>query len=159
MDRMPKTIEVQNERGLQDLAANLAGLLQHQSIKTMIIFLRGDLGAGKTTFAKGFMKAMGFQGLVKSPTYTLVEMYEIGDLTIYHMDWYRLQDETALEEMGILAHLQEEAIILIEWPLTGISQMPIPDWIIELEIVPLGRNILIHAMSEKGHAALLEMDS
>ena len=159
MDRTPKTKAVQNEHELQDLAANLAVLLQTQGIKTLIIFLKGDLGAGKTTFAKGFMKAMGFQGLVKSPTYTLVEAYEIGDLTIYHMDWYRLQDETALEEMGILAHLQEEAIILIEWPLNGISQMPRPDWVIELEIVPRGRNILIHAMSEKGHAVLLEMDS
>lgn len=155
---MNKAIHVLNEAALKELAAQLARSLLSHDIKTIIIFLKGDLGAGKTTFAKGFLQAMGFEGLVKSPTYTLVESYEVQGQTIYHMDWYRLQDEMALDEMGILAHLQEEAIILIEWPLEKGFQIPKPDWRIEIITEPLGRNVLIHAMSEKGYAALPQMD-
>lgn len=155
---MNKAIYVENELVLKKVAAQLAKSLMAHDVQTMIIFLKGDLGAGKTTFAKGFLQAIGFEGLVKSPTYTLVESYEVSNKVIYHMDWYRLQDEMALDEMGILAHLQEEAIILIEWPLDQSIQIPQPDWCIEIITEPFGRNVLIHAMSEKGYATLPQMD-
>ncbi len=92
----------------------------------------GDLGVGKTTLVRGFLRALGHTGIVKSPTYTIVEPYQIGDRKIYHFDFYRLGDPEELEYLGIRDYLEENMIALIEWPEKGGTFTPTPNIQIQL---------------------------
>ncbi|MCS5707546.1 tRNA (adenosine(37)-N6)-threonylcarbamoyltransferase complex ATPase subunit type 1 TsaE [Candidatus Berkiella cookevillensis] len=145
---------LKEEANVLALAKMLVLALQEKNINSLVIFLKGDLGAGKTTFTRGFLNGLAFNGTVKSPTYTLVEPYELQGQQLYHMDLYRLQDEVALEEMGIAEYFQEEAYFLIEWPLENSRILPQPDWVICFHMMAKGRKLNIQAMSEKGNVAL-----
>ncbi len=104
-----------------------------------IVFLRGDLGAGKTTLVRGFLHAAGYSGTVKSPTYNLVEEYELPGRTIYHFDLYRLKDPEELEYLGINDYFEQNSICFIEWPDQGKGYLPAADIEIYLTVRPGGR--------------------
>ncbi|OGT26790.1 MAG: tRNA (adenosine(37)-N6)-threonylcarbamoyltransferase complex ATPase subunit type 1 TsaE [Gammaproteobacteria bacterium RIFCSPLOWO2_02_FULL_42_14] len=108
-----------------------------------LIFLEGELGAGKTTFMKGLLRGLGFQGTVKSPTFTLVETYDIGARRVVHADFYRLQDANELELIGFRDYLTEESIVVIEWASKAKIYLPEPNWVCTLKLdVSSDRRIL-----------------
>jgi tRNA threonylcarbamoyladenosine biosynthesis protein TsaE len=111
-----------------------------------VIYLSGDLGAGKTTFSRGFLRARGHQGSVKSPTYTLVEPYEaLPDMPVFHLDLYRLGSPDELAYLGLGDYLAREAIVLIEWAERALSHLPSPTFQITLAPEGDGRGITVRA--------------
>ncbi len=135
-----------NELALMDFAGKLA---QHAP-KNATLYLEGELGAGKTTFARGFLKGINYQGFVKSPTYTIVEFYQLDQHKIYHFDLYRIADPEELSFMGIEEYFMQDAIRLIEWSNHGKGFLLSPDLTIEILFEPAGRNLIITAQSEIG---------
>ncbi|WP_110647366.1 tRNA (adenosine(37)-N6)-threonylcarbamoyltransferase complex ATPase subunit type 1 TsaE [Salinicola peritrichatus] len=118
------------------------------------VHLIGELGAGKTTLARGILRAYGHTGAVKSPTYTLVEPYEIGRYHIYHFDLYRLGDPEELEFIGARDMLGSESLSLIEWPSRGAGWLPRADLELHLALAGEGRTAWAVAHGEHGHAVL-----
>lgn len=126
---------------LADEAATLAlGAQIAQQLTTGgLIKLQGDLGAGKTTLVRGLLRELGYQGIVKSPTYTLVEPYYLTNQTVYHFDLYRLADPEELEYMGIRDYLDKNALCILEWPDKGEAYIPKADLQITIQQHLAGR--------------------
>lgn len=97
-----------------------------------VIYLEGDLGAGKTTLARGFMGALGVQSIIRSPTYTLMEPYRVGAFDILHMDLYRLNDPAELHNLGLSDYPPDRSFWLLEWPQRGAGVLPKPDIRVQL---------------------------
>ena len=95
--------------------------------RAKLIGLKGDLGAGKTTLVRGVLRGMGYEGATKSPTFSLLEPYELGDRSIYHIDLYRLQHPEELEYMGIRDYFDGPGLLLVEWPEKGAGILPPAD--------------------------------
>jgi len=119
-----------------------------------LLTLSGNLGSGKTTLCRGLIQSYGHSGAVKSPTYTLVEPYEIGDKRIYHFDLYRMEDPEELEFIGLWDYLTQEALIIIEWPEKAFGVLPPADLAIQLEQQEKGRKITFSANTSLGEAVL-----
>ena len=130
---------IKNEQAMLDAGEQLAS----QLTPGMLVFLVGDLGAGKTTLVRGILKGLGHQGSVKSPTYNLVEPYTINKLPVFHFDLYRLMGGEELEYMGMRDYLNEESVCFIEWPEKAEGLLPEPDLIIKINIYESERELLI----------------
>jgi tRNA threonylcarbamoyladenosine biosynthesis protein TsaE len=117
-----------------------------------LIFLQGDLGAGKTTLSRGIIRGLGHSGAVKSPTFTLVEPYEIGEVRAFHFDLYRLVDPEELEYMGIRDYFDGDALCLIEWPDKGTGFLPKPDLTITSTAHNHGRQLKLLSQSARSES-------
>jgi len=121
-----------------------------------LVFLEGDMGAGKTTLVRGLLRARGHSGAVKSPTYTLVEPYELPGGSCYHLDLYRLGDPEELEYLGLREMLAEPALVLVEWPDRGAGWLPEPDLRLVLSYAEDGmaRRVRLGAGTERGRMVI-----
>jgi len=122
-----------------------------------VLYLRGELGAGKTTLVRGLLRALGHAGAVKSPTYTLVEPYVIAGRAVYHFDLYRLADAEELEFLGVRDYLGAGALLLIEWPERGEGHLPPPDLELCLEDQGNTRRVSWRAGSPAGAAIVASL--
>jgi tRNA threonylcarbamoyladenosine biosynthesis protein TsaE len=147
-----------DDEATQSLGAALARGIA-TGIVAGIIYLKGDLGAGKTTLARGFLRGLGHSGKVRSPTYTLVEPYALQPCRVYHLDLYRLADAEELEWLGLRDMLAEEALLLVEWPERGSGYLPAADLTIELEYTGDGRTASLQAGTAIGGQWLAAMES
>jgi len=144
------------KRYLQDQAATEAfgGQLAAACKGGLLVFLHGHLGAGKTTLVRGFLRASGHSGPVKSPTYALIEPYITAYGNLYHLDLYRLADAEELEWIGIRDLFEDESICLVEWPERGAGILPEADVHIYLQAEGSGREIRVEAASPRGEKLL-----
>lgn len=123
----------------------------------MVIYLHGDLGAGKTTLVRGVLNALGYTGRVKSPTYTLVEPYHAAKLDLRHFDLYRLHDKNEWEAAGFRDEFDGHNIFFIEWPENALGLIPVADIAIDFEILPQGRRVAIHSNTTMGRKCLAQL--
>lgn len=121
-------LTIHNAEEMEVLGARLAA-----HYPSGIVHLQGELGAGKTTLVRGWLRALGHQGKVKSPTYTLIEPYDLSGRRIYHFDLYRLTDPHELENIGMRDYFRPDALCLIEWPERSGFLLPAPDLRITIE--------------------------
>jgi len=144
------TIEVDNAAGQERLGARLAERVP----AAFIVYLQGDLGAGKTTLVRGVLRGMGYQGKVRSPTYTLIEPYRVHGRAVCHLDLYRLGDPEELEYLGLRDLLEEPVVMLIEWPEQGRGMLPAADLVVRIQYQGEGRRLELEPLSEPGKALI-----
>lgn len=136
------------------LGAALAGAVRHTGDAPFVLHLSGPLGAGKTTLARGFLHGLGHTGRVRSPTFTLLEPYELQGRPVSHLDLYRLGDPGELDFLGIGDLLGPGAILLVEWPEKGGDRLPRADLALALDYASQGRRVALEAVSPPGEAIL-----
>lgn len=147
---------------LADEAATLAlgGALAHGLQPALRIYLTGDLGAGKTTLVRGLLRALGYRGRVKSPTFTLVESYNVSSLYLYHFDFYRFANTDNWRDAGFVDEFGGPGVCLVEWPQRAGSALPAPDLTIDLQHAAQGgRHARLRAFSEQGRQCLQALNS
>lgn len=147
-------LELDDEAATLALGAGIAAALV-QCAGGALIYLSGDLGTGKTTLSRGILRGLGYSGRVKSPTYTLVELYVISRLNLYHFDFYRFGEPEEWQEAGFRDLFNETNICLVEWPEKAGELLPLPDLRIALKSTPMDtREADIEASSPKGRQML-----
>jgi len=130
--------------------AALAASLPDLSAGALVIHLIGELGAGKTTLVRGFLRRLGVEGTIRSPTYTLVETYEVAGLTLVHVDLYRVRSESEVEELALSEFLLPRHVLLIEWPQQGGNAVPAADAALRLDHAGLERELTFTASTAAG---------
>ena len=120
----------------------------------LVVYLQGDLGAGKTTLVRGILRGLGHTGKVKSPTYTLVEVYNVLKFPLYHFDLYRFKSPMEWEDGGFSEHCNTHSLCLMEWPERALPLLPPPDLRIRIAEQGEGRQIFLTGESRQGVALL-----
>ncbi|HXJ10602.1 MAG TPA: tRNA (adenosine(37)-N6)-threonylcarbamoyltransferase complex ATPase subunit type 1 TsaE [Burkholderiales bacterium] len=146
---------------LPDEAATLAlgAALARGVAPGRVLHLRGELGAGKTTLARGLLRALGVEGRVKSPTYALVELYPLSSLNLYHFDFYRFTDESEWLNAGFRDYFNPESACIVEWPERAGARLPPPDLSVALEFDGTGRRARLQAHTPAGSSWLSALSS
>jgi len=148
MREYPAIVRLADESETVELAVRFS-----QHIRPpLVLFLRGDLGTGKTTFARALIQALGYDGRVKSPTFGLLETYTVSGLEILHLDLYRIAQARELEFLAIRDLLVGNSLLLVEWPERGESALPKPDLVLSLDHEGAGRIASLNAPSDAGKA-------
>lgn len=149
----PKPTRTVSAQQTEDLGARLAAARPAQ-LTFAVLYLSGELGSGKTTFARGFLRGCGIEEVVRSPTYTLLEPYAAGALTVLHLDLYRLRESAELDALGVRDYARPAHLWLIEWPERGAPRLPPPDLWVEFAVAAGGHDISVRAMTPSGQAWL-----
>jgi tRNA threonylcarbamoyladenosine biosynthesis protein TsaE len=153
-------VNLSDESATLGLGAALAAVLRAHfgsaafDANGIVVYLEGDLGAGKTTLVRGCLRALGDTGPVKSPTYTLVELHAVSGLNLYHFDFYRFNQPEEYLDAGLDEYFAEPGACLVEWPDKAAPFLPSPDLRVRLEVLPSGRHARIEAGSERGRSWL-----
>jgi tRNA threonylcarbamoyladenosine biosynthesis protein TsaE len=147
--------ELPDEAATQRLGENLARTL----VPGLVVFLEGDLGAGKTTLARAMIRALGHAGPVKSPTYALVEVYVVSSLYLYHFDFYRFESPEEFLDAGFGEYFNEASVCLVEWPDKAAGCVPSPDLCIHLQHAGSARVAELAASSERGASCIRTLTS
>ena len=153
------TLPLADLRATERLAGLLAGLLE----PGFILFLSGDLGAGKTTFTRALLRALGYPGRVKSPSFPLLESYDLSSFRLYHFDFYRLSSDRDWLDAGFDDFLGGTGVAIIEWPERAADSLPPPDLRLRLDFDPAhgddARVARLQAGSPRGAACLKALDA
>ena len=144
-------------RDTEDFGWELACARPADDTSFAVLYLTGELGAGKTTFARGFLRALGVTEPVRSPTFTLVELYAPGALTVAHIDLYRLKSPVELESLGLREWARDGCVWLVEWPEKGAGRLPLADLIVAFAVGPSGHEIVVRAYSNLGKTWLAQL--
>lgn len=138
---------IESESDMQKLGAGLA----RQLAGGCVVFLTGDLGAGKTTLVRGLLQALGHPGVVTSPTFTLMETYPLAGLTVVHIDLYRMEDPAELEQLAIRDYLGEQFVLLVEWAERARTGLPPPDCEVHITVNDQGqRDVRMESFTDAG---------
>lgn len=143
-----------DEAATLDLGKRIANGL----VAGMLVALHGPLGAGKTTLARGVLRGLGYEGRVKSPTYALVELYELSRLNLYHFDLYRFTQPEELIESGLQEAFNGSNVCIVEWAERAGSLLPVADLEVTLEMAHVGRTAILKARTENGTRCLRKLD-
>ena len=150
---MSTRLTLADSAATEALGAELAG-----GFTPGLVYLYGELGTGKTTLARGLLRGLGHLGKVRSPTYTLVESYQLAAGTVYHLDLYRLGSPEELEWLGLRDMLAEQALLLVEWPERGAGVLPAADLEIHIDYAGEARVATLRAVSAAGDRMLAALD-
>jgi len=150
---MQRHLNLPDEASTLDLGARLASGV----VPGRVLHLRGELGAGKTTLARGLLRALGYEGRVKSPAYTLVELYPLSSLNLYHFDFYRFEDEEEWLSAGFRDYFNPESACIVEWPERAGERLPAPDLSLRLDFHGPARRATLDTHTSAGSAWLSQL--
>jgi len=146
-------LSLPDEAATQRLGAALAASTPDLRRHSLLLALQGELGTGKTTLARGLLRALGVEGTIRSPTFTLVEPYETPAGTVHHLDLYRLQGAPSeLDALGYRDQRGEPGLVIVEWPERGGAALGAADLKVLIEHRPVGRQVMIEALTDAGKA-------
>jgi len=149
---MDHSLHLADEAATEAFGAALAPALE--DAPGLVIWLSGDLGAGKTTTTRGLLRALGHTGNVKSPTYTLLEPYTVSRITLYHFDFYRFNHPDEFLDAGLEEYFADGGCCLVEWADKALPYVPRPDIEIQLSVLGAGRNATVRALTDRGRTCL-----
>ncbi len=145
-------IDLPNVKATHMLGKKLASLIFDERVQKsgLQVHLKGEIGTGKTTLTRSFLRTCGIRGNVKSPSYTILETYEINNINILHLDFYRFQDSRRFTDSEFRDLFDKDSVIIVEWPERVGTKLPLPDFTIYLEYSHLGRNATLKAETSRG---------
>ena len=151
------TLSLPDPGATERLGASLANAIRAVAPQSLVLFLDGELGAGKTALTRALLATLGHAGRVPSPTYTLVEPYRLANYRVLHVDLYRLRDPAELDDLGLADELGPGSLLVVEWPSRAAGRLPAPDLECQMGIVGAGRRARLVARSDAGLKVLRKL--